>query len=582
MDSMTAMGNILVPILGVLIALTAIGLIVTRLYRRASKETSFVRTGFRGQHVVVNGGCMVFPVLHETIPVNMNTLRLEVVRTQHQALITRDRMRVDVQAEFYVRVQPTEESIAAAAQTLGQRTMEPSQLKELVEGKFVDGLRSAAAKMGMEDLHEKRSEFVLAVQEAVQEDLLKNGLELESVSLTGFNQTSKEYFDTDNAFDAAGLTMLTEQIEDRRRRRNEIERDTSVEIARKDLETERAQLEIRRESEYLRLEQEREIETRRAEQNAQVSSERAEGERAAAQATINAERDTEASRIASEKALEEARIEQAMAIRLAEQSREIAVAERSQQESAAKANADAARAEAVRAEEAVVTAREQAKAERKKLIELVEARQVAERDAIQIKVAAETQRAAAEDEAEAIRTRAEANAVEETIRARAQSEAAQLIAQGEAVRLETEANGIRAINEAENMLSDRIAKLRIDTRIVEQMPAIVRESVRPLENIDGIKIVHMGGGALGSTAADGVDNGAGTPANVTDRLVQSALQYRAQAPLVDGLLREIGLEGGSLAGLTGTALSVGAAATREAKNGAPDAGGANDGAPAES
>jgi uncharacterized membrane protein YqiK len=51
----------------------------------------------------------------------MNTLRLEVRRADDQALITRDRMRVDVMAEFYVRVKPLAESIAVAAQTLGQK-----------------------------------------------------------------------------------------------------------------------------------------------------------------------------------------------------------------------------------------------------------------------------------------------------------------------------------------------------------------------------------------------------------------------------------------------------------------------------
>jgi len=43
----------------------------------------------------------VLPVLHEIIQVNMNTLRLEVRRTNEQALITKDRMRVDVQADFW-------------------------------------------------------------------------------------------------------------------------------------------------------------------------------------------------------------------------------------------------------------------------------------------------------------------------------------------------------------------------------------------------------------------------------------------------------------------------------------------------
>ena len=105
----------------ILISLIVIGTIIARLYKRSSKEVSFVRTGFGGEKVILNGGAIVLPVLHEVIPVNMNTLRLEVKRAADQALITRDRMRVDVAAEFYVRVKPTAESIATAAQTLGKK-----------------------------------------------------------------------------------------------------------------------------------------------------------------------------------------------------------------------------------------------------------------------------------------------------------------------------------------------------------------------------------------------------------------------------------------------------------------------------
>lgn len=144
----------------IVIALFAIGLVLARLYKRSSKEISFVRTGLGGQKVIMDGGALVLPVLHEIIAVNMNTLRLLVSRSDAQALITKDRMRVDVMAEFYVRVQPTQESIANAAQTLGSRTLRPTELKELVEGKFVDALRSVAAEMSMEELHEQRVDFV--------------------------------------------------------------------------------------------------------------------------------------------------------------------------------------------------------------------------------------------------------------------------------------------------------------------------------------------------------------------------------------------------------------------------------------
>lgn len=133
--------NILIIAGVVFAALIFIGVMIARLYRRSSKEISFVRTGFGGEKVILGGGAIVLPVLHETIPVNMNTLRLEVRRADDQALITRDRMRVDVMAEFYVRVKPTADAIATAAQTLGQKTMSPNELKNLVEGKFVDSLR---------------------------------------------------------------------------------------------------------------------------------------------------------------------------------------------------------------------------------------------------------------------------------------------------------------------------------------------------------------------------------------------------------------------------------------------------------
>lgn len=218
-----------------LFVLIFIGKTFARMYTRASKELSFVRTGFGGQKVILNGGSLVLPVIHEVIPVNMNTLKLDVNRSAEQALITRDRMRVDVTAEFYVRVQPTEESIANAAQTLGRKTLAPEELKALVEGKFVDALRSVAAEMGMEELHEQRTLFVQKVQQAVSEDLLKNGLELEAVSLTGLDQTGKEYFNPDNTFDAEGLTKLTEAIELRRKKRNEIQQDTDVAIQKKNL-----------------------------------------------------------------------------------------------------------------------------------------------------------------------------------------------------------------------------------------------------------------------------------------------------------------------------------------------------------
>ncbi len=199
------------------------------LYLRSSKERAFVRTGLGGQKVVLDGGAFVLPIVHDVIPVNMNTLRLEVSRGRDKALITKDRMRVDVIAEFYVRVAAKPDAVAAAAQTLGLRTMEPEQLKELVEGKFVDALRTAAADMTMEELHEKRGTYVKRVREAVAEDLTKNGLELEAASLTQLDQTSMEYLQPEQRLrrgghDATDRANRTPQEAAQRRRAGHADR----------------------------------------------------------------------------------------------------------------------------------------------------------------------------------------------------------------------------------------------------------------------------------------------------------------------------------------------------------------------
>jgi uncharacterized membrane protein YqiK len=485
----------------------------------------------------------------------MNTLRLEVSRGRDKALITKDRMRVDVMAEFYVRVATSEEAVAAAAQTLGLRTLEPDQLRELVEGKFVDALRTAAAEMTMEELHEKRGAYVKRVRDAVAEDLTKNGLELEAASLTQLDQTGMEFFNPSNAFDAEGLTRLTEQIEHRKKQRNDVEQDTLIAIRNKNLEAEKLSLDIDREGEHARLAQQRELEIARARQRAEVSAERAqreqdaEGAQIAAkqsidQARIRSEQTLEQERIGKERAIQGAEIERRMSLELAEQQRAISVARESKAQSEAQAEAEVARALAVSAEEKVFTAREVEMAERKKAIDLIGARQVAERDALRLTSAAQAESDASTARGAAVRAQAEADADADKIRSMAMR-----------VRAEIEAEAARMMNESHNMLTPEARMSALRMKLVEKAEAIIRESVRPLERIEGIKILHVDG--LGGSSGDGGRNGEG--GGFADGLVNSALRFRAQAPLVDQLLREIGIEGGDIQRLVGDASGAHAA-----------------------
>ena len=545
---MNTIGALVAWLVVIAIVVAVVAYFLYFFYRRSTKEVSFVRTGLGGQRVVVNGGAIVLPIIHDRTLVNMSTLRLEVRRAREQALITRDRMRVDVIAEFYVRVAPNPDAIAIAAQTLGSRTMKAEGLKELVEGRFVDALRAVAAEMSMEEMHVKRGEYVKRVRASVAADLALNGLELESVSLTSLDQTPMEYFNPSNAFDAEGLTRLTQEIEQRKKIRNDIEQDTAIQIRNKNLQAEKLSLEIERESEYARLSQERELEIRRATQRAELARERAEQERTAEEAQLTAREQVERTRIQTDRRLEEERInrerevqrlevDRRKALELAEQERQIAVAEQSRAQSEAQARAEEARALAVTAEERVFSAREIEQAERRKHIELIAASQDAERDAVRLRTEAAAERHAAVDRAEASRIDAEAEAEADKIRALAAR-----------LRYEIEAEGTRQMNEAQNVMSPDSRTSAMRLKLLDKLEAIIRESVKPMERIEGIKILHVDGLGMNGHGTNGDSGGAG----IADSVVNSALRYRAQAPLVDQLLREIGIEGVDIGKLTGS------------------------------
>lgn len=652
------------------------------LYRHSSKDLSFVRTGLGGEKVVMGGGALVLPIVHDVTEVSMNTLRIEVRRAGERSLITRNRMRIEVIVEFFVRVIPTPEAVAAAARTLGNRTLDPESLRDLVQGRFVDAMGAVAATMTMEEVHEHRSDYIRGVKALVADSMVANGLELEAVSLTNLDQTDIKLFNPSNAFDAEGMTRLTEEIETRKKKRNDIEQDSIIAIRAKNLEAEKRSLAIEKESEYARLEQEREVAIRRAQQRAEVAVEKAERERDIEEAQIRSkeavdrarikqelvidaehilrdqeterlgiqrrgaiemeeqnrsiaiavneaenrmrlteeteerrrkrndieqeamvairaknleaelraltiEKDTEYARLerdreievrraqqraevefekternrsieeaqlAAREIVERARVKLDLAIdsekimreqeterleiqrrratEIEEQDRLIAVAHKSKLQAEAQVEAESARLLMVEAQEGVISAREQQIAERRKVVDLIEARQQAERSAIKI-----TLNATAEKEA----------AVEAAAANRASAEAAKF-------RYDVDAEGNRKLNEAENVRSDASRRTALNQRLFENLPAIIRESVRPMERIESIKILqvdglpgfsngHGGGGPEASTGGDG-------PPNLAESVVNAAMRYRSQIPFVDNLLKEVGMAPDNLADLS--------------------------------
>ncbi|CUX45597.1 flotillin family protein [Agrobacterium tumefaciens] len=519
-------------------AIVVIGIIMTSLYTRSTRDKAYVRTGLGGKKVVLDGGAIILPIFHSYSWVSLSTLRLEVKRSEHESLITKDRMRADITAEFYVRVKPDAENIALAAQTLGDRTNDADALKSLVEAKFVDGLRSVAATMSLRDLQEQRAEFVKSVQAAVAHDLQSNGLELESVSLTRLDQTDIKHFNPNNSFDAEGLTALTRITEERKRERNQIVRDNEVEIATKDREAVLRRLTIEREQRDAELTQERDIanktaETRaeaaRAEQAARLNEETAklDTERGIAERDAQARQARETARIEAERGIAEREAEARKITETARIEAAIAVAQKVEQEQAARAKADEAKASAITAEEQVATAREVEIAERAKRIAVIDARKAAEQEATAITVKAEAERQAAENLAAATKIGAEAEAQAAKIRAEG------VIALGDA-----EAQAERAKNDARNALSGDIIAFELARARIAIIPEALSEAMKPIEKISDIRIFSAGNlaGALGG-------GGDGKNGNGLGDLSSQLLSFTAQKPVLDEILAQAGFKG---------------------------------------
>ena len=264
-----------------------------------------------------------------------------------------------------------------AAQTLGNRSNNADQLRELVEAKFVDGLRSVAATMVLEDLQEQRAVFVKSVQDAVSADIQNNGLELESVSLTKLDQSDIKHFNPTNFFDAHGLTTLTKITKEREQERNQIVRSTEVAIAQQDLVARQTTLTIESTKREAELAQQRDIanktaamraETAKVEQTARQNEAeyRIEQELAVANKETGATQARDTKKIEADLAVKRRNIEADRELKIVAQESAIIVAAKCKEQSEAQTIAETARALAISAEEKVKTAQAVEVAERDK------------------------------------------------------------------------------------------------------------------------------------------------------------------------------------------------------------------------
>jgi flotillin len=410
---MTGAGIALMVVLGIIT-------VITKLYQRSRANEAFVRTGMGGVKVIQDGGALVIPVIHEFLRISLETLKLEVLRTAQDALITKDNLRADIGAEFFVKVQPNKEAILQAARSLGDKMTNVNAVKTAVEDKLISALRSVAATKTLSELHTDREAFVEEVTKAVNEDLAQNGLTLESVTISKLDQTNLQNLSDDNIFDAQGKRTIAEITERNKTARNELERAGEQARKQQDVETRKK---------VLSLEQDQK--NAEAMQAAEIAKVKAEQDKEAKEKAIAAQKSVELAELEKLQKIEVAAIDKKRAAEVANEAKTQAVAEAAKAKAAKEA--ELAKAQALREKEmqAVKTVEIEATAEREKRKAVIAAEAKAEQIFVSEQRAADAKAYQVQKDAEARKAAADADAEATTKKANAEANAAKARAEGE-------------------------------------------------------------------------------------------------------------------------------------------------------
>ena len=287
-------------------------------YKKPKADMSLVRTGGSGEKVSITAGLWLNTIIHEVKEISLNTMVLEVLREGEDAFITLDYNRANVEAVFYLQVEPSEDDILRAAQALGDKSMTPETIRELIEPKLEGALRSVAAESEITELLQKRVEFAEKVDGAVGENLKnENGLKLEAVSIIRVDQTPIETYKEENQFDARGIRTITEITAEQAKETEQIEQEKEVAIVKIIVDARIQKLEAEQDQAWAESDQQKNIAIYAAEREADTMKFQFEMEQEVQEREFLMKQEVEKARVAQEQAIEEREIEKIKEVELA-------------------------------------------------------------------------------------------------------------------------------------------------------------------------------------------------------------------------------------------------------------------------
>lgn len=563
--------GIALSIAGVVITLAGGVIAFMGFYRRTSADQAYVRTGMGGSHVVLDGGTLVLPFFHRVLEINLKTMKLGVNPRGQNALITRDNLRANVLAQFYIRVQADKEHILNAARSLGDSSVDAEAVEALVSEKLVSALRAIASQMDLFEIHTKRDEFAERVKEHVKSDLEANGLLLESVTISELDQTDPAELSDNNVFDAQGKRKITEITAQAAVERNHLEREAERARRLKDVETRQeilaleqrqAETEARqgteiakiradkeRESQEAIITQQRQVELAKIEKDKQLQAQEISRQQSIEVARAQQEQAVQTAQVVKEQAIQMATVERDKSVSVAERQKQIAIAD--QEAARAKAEEGSFRAQADRetASQSVQSVTQIAEADREASKKLIAARQEIEQNKLRQLSLADVDAYSRIKQADADRESATKQGEAKRQIAEAEAQAKEMVARG------SKAEQMVAVEVAREQVNVEQARVAVERQQLENRQefaqAGIQLEVQKLTIQAGRDVQMEFARALANFLANGHMTLYGTPETATTMLDNMAKGFGVRS-MVEGFLTDTNSVNGTSKGANGT------------------------------
>lgn len=414
------------------IVLIAMALIVvaSKFYVKVGPDEAIVKTGMGGMMVIIDGGALIWPVIHRYEKMDLTLKSFEIAREGSEGLICKDNIRADIKTAFFIRVDKSAEEIQEVAQSIGcKRASQVETLRELFDAKFSEALKTVGKQFEFVELYDKRDKFKNEILKVIGTDL--NGYRLDDCAIDYLEQTRLELLNPNNILDAEGIKKITELTSNEKIKENHFTREREKTLKKQDVEAQEAILELERQRIEATERQKREVAEIQAREHASAAKVQEENRLTAERAKIavdeeigiasqnkertilvaqrNKERTdaVEIERIVRDKTLEATERERVVGLAVVEKDKALEIERRNIQEVIR---------ERVIVERSVVEEQQKIKdteafatAERTKKVEITAAETAAEQSLVKEIRAAEAARKAAESTAAMVRIQAEAH-----------------------------------------------------------------------------------------------------------------------------------------------------------------------------